>query len=80
MNTQHSPGEHWVAVHKGKTKTLFYDSFGRDPEELFPNISKKITSTEQDAEQRVEQTDCGQRCLAFLLICSIYGEEIAQMV
>jgi len=39
-----------------------YDSFGRD--------------ASQDAEQEESEDDCGQRCIAWLMLCKRYGHAI----
>lgn len=54
------PGEHWTAVADG----LLYDSFGRA--NLLNN--SRLLDVDLDAEQAIEEENCGQRCLAFLSV------------
>jgi hypothetical protein len=66
------PGEHWVAVADG----LLYDSFGRA--NLINNEALK--DTELDAEQLLEEENCGQRCLAWLSVHYQLGPQAAQSI
>ena len=63
------PGEHWTAVADG----LFYDSFGRA--NLIDNL--KLKDVDSDAEQALEEENCGQRCLAFLSVHNSLGPRAA---
>ena len=61
-------GGHWIALMKiGKEQFLMYDSFGRKCDELRKNC-KNIIDTEYDAEQRIDEMNCGQRCCAWLML------------
>lgn len=76
LDNSNQPGSHWTAVYKSKGKTIFYDSFGRGHKTILKplkNTHKTIKNTEDDAEQNIVETNCGQRCIAFLLICYKYG-------
>ena len=66
------PGEHWVAV----AGNYQYDSFGRR------NILHRrvLTDTDNDAEQQRSETNCGQRCLAWLLVFDYMGPEYAKTI
>lgn len=70
------PGEHWfgIVVEKGQNP-LVYDSFGR---KLIN--AKGFEDTEQDAEQDVEEENCGARTLAFLLAYDIGGRNLAKQI
>lgn len=78
-------GTHWVAVVKvkGTNKYIFYDSFGRPKQKILSDLhiaGGKIANTEQDAEQQTLETNCGQRCLSFLLVYHNHGEKIAMYI
>lgn len=80
-------GSHWVAIAKipGKQKkVLFYDSFGRKGSKIIPKLelsgNGRVINTDDDAEQGVMETDCGCRCLAFLLLCEHWGLEKAKLI
>jgi len=84
LDNSSQPGSHWIALFKTPRRgTIIYDSFGRKAKKI---LNKKLYSknplesigkyleTENDAEQRIDESNCGQRCLAWLLVCNLYGE------
>jgi hypothetical protein len=73
-------GEHWVSFYRGKKHLNYYDSYGRDFDELYKDSKQVVKSTENDAEQTLLEENCGQRCHAYLLICEEYGEEISYFI
>jgi hypothetical protein len=84
-------GSHWIALAKlphlypsGNSDTIIYDSFGRDYKRIIPNIQYSgngtIKNTDRDKEQKPLQTDCGARCLAWLLVFDNYGSAAAQKI
>jgi hypothetical protein len=74
LDTSDMPGSHWVSIYKNKSKYCIYDSFGRRSSKILPSlIEKRNTSfvksfqdSDYDAEQRIDENNCGQRCLAWL--------------
>ena len=67
------PGSHWCAVVKDKKYYIIYDSFGRDIK-----LKQKINiMTEDDAEQDINEQNCGQRCVAWLVVVAVKGIKIA---
>jgi hypothetical protein len=71
-------GSHWIAVAKipEKDTIICYDSFGRCFSKIIPSLKNngmKIMNTDQDAEQKIKETNCGARCLAFLVCFEQYG-------
>lgn len=74
INTKDAPGEHWCALYMFPSgNTIFYDSFGRTFEELFRQ-DDGIGNTEDDREQELIEQNCGQRCIAWLLLARTVGE------
>tara|TARA_R110000822_G_scaffold56916_10_gene143557 strand:- start:76 stop:534 length:459 start_codon:yes stop_codon:yes gene_type:complete len=80
-------GSHWVALAKlpyPSTDSMIYDSFGRDYKRILPNViysgNGKIKNTDRDVEQKILQTDCGARCLAWLMIFDKHGPNVAKMI
>jgi predicted SpoU family rRNA methylase len=78
-------GSHWLGVCKDKTKgkILVYDSFGRSIHEILPSIKGKgrnVKSTEYDKEQKIKETNCGARCLAFLKVFDEHGFNYAKYI
>lgn len=66
-------GIHWVAGINFKGHTYLYDSFGRS-NLIFPSLrNRKLIYTNPDKEQLEYQTDCGQRCIASLLVFYHHG-------
>jgi hypothetical protein len=73
-NTIKSGGEHWISIY-GK---YMYDSFGRKIQNMnakFKNMFKGFINSKNNVEQELLQTNCGQRCITWLLLCDIYGAE-----
>lgn len=70
LDKRRQQGSHWVAV----AGRLLYDSFGRK-HILGPSMN--FEDTERDAEQLVEEDNCGQRCLAWLGTYKLLGPEAA---
>ena len=84
LDTHNEPGSHWTAFYKHGKLTIIYDSFGRPVKNIFKSLrfgsGKKIDykeSNDYDAEQLVEEENCGQYSLAFLMFIKKYGVEKA---
>jgi len=80
-----SPGEHWIAIARGKTgNTWVYDSFGRPTDRVLKSMLKSgngdIQDTERDSEQLVREEDCGARSMAWLLVFDRFGAKKAAQV
>lgn len=81
-------GVHWLAVcWLGPRRRLLYDSFGRRslavttrPAILRGSPGTKIEDADRDAEQDELTEDCGSRCLAWLVVCSLQGPEAARTI
>lgn len=86
LDNSKEPGSHWVAIAKEpKTKkTLLYDSFGRKGIHIIPSLfhsgNGRIEDTEKDREQEIKETNCGQRCCAWLYLYDKYGEKYAKWI
>lgn len=73
-------GSHWVALVKypKQSKYLLYDSFGRKSSDIIPAALNKfgngnVIDTEYDKEQKVEEMNCGQRSLSFIILTDFFG-------
>lgn len=77
-------GSHWVAVARDGDRTYIYDSFGRDHRAIIPVLSRsgngRIINTDRDAEQHILETNCGARCLAWLVLIEKYGTDTAKLI
>jgi hypothetical protein len=66
---------------KSGKKVIFYDSFGRPSKSILPLLKGgNVINTEDDAEQKIQETNCGQRSCAWLLLFDRYGEKMALQV
>lgn len=79
-------GSHWVALAKipNSDDSILYDSFGRSHKQILPSLefsgNGSIFSDTDDAEQRVEQNDCGARSLGFLVFFDRYGVKDSMLI
>lgn len=85
LDTSSEPGSHWLAICKEKTHNILwaYDSFARNIHKILPSIDKShniIKSTEKDVEQKNEETNCGQRSLAFIDVFLKMGPKYAKYI
>jgi hypothetical protein len=84
LDTSKESGSHWVALAKNGDHSVLYDSFGREHPKIIPRLrysgNGKIVDTDRDAEQKVLETNCGARCLAWLCIFDKHGEDMAMLI
>ena len=77
-------GSHWVAIAKVNDETYIYDSFGRKNQQIIPSLSKSgngtIEDTDRDAEQKINELNCGNRSVAFLLLVDRFGINYAKLI
>ena len=79
-------GKHWVAIKRGDNGEIcVYDSFGRKPARLMPGALRRTGGShyghvDDDAEQAIRETNCGQRCLAWLIFAQKYGLDSAKLI
>lgn len=75
-------GSHWVGCVYDNNRYYFYDSFGRPGKQLKLEAleGKKVIDADLDPEQLVSQTNCGQRCLAWLWFADRYGVDNALLI
>jgi len=77
LDDSSQPGSHWVSLVKESDKMYVYDSFGRKTIKILPNLIQSgngvVMETENDAEQKKVEENCGQRSLASLCVYDNYG-------
>jgi len=77
-------GSHWISLGKLNKGSIVYDSFGRCHTQIIPNLkysgNGRISNTDRDSEQEIHQSDCGARCLAFLVVLDKYGPDVAKQI
>lgn len=77
LDTSDKNGSHWIALYKYNNQLYFYDSFGRP--NLLPELNYK-EALDYDAEQNIYMSDCGQRCITWLLFFNLYGPKMALLI
>lgn len=84
LDRSDQPGSHWISLAKIGDNTIVYDSFGRDYKKIIPSLkfsgNERIKNTDRDPEQRIEQTDCGARCLSWIMVLDKHGEDLAMKI
>ena len=80
LDNSSEPGSHWIAVYRSGNRLCCYDSFGRKTKQILPDVKirkgLRVVDSDLDAEQAIHETNCGQRCLAWL--CMTYEHGINQ--
>ena len=63
---------------------MIYDSFGRKYNKIIPSLNYsgngRLINTDLDAEQKISETDCGARSLAWLMVYDRHGSEMAELI
>ena len=86
LDTSKEPGSHWIALAKNHKAdhTMVYDSFGRHNHAIIPKLrysgNGRVIDADRDIEQKVLQTNCGARSLAWLCIYDKWGEDVARLI
>lgn len=81
FNNKSVKGEHWLAgICSLKTgKKYVYDSFARSPEHF--HLSREWYGTENTAEERIYETNCGQRSVIWLCLADAIGpDKVAKII
>lgn len=69
-------GEHWVAIWQENGDHYCFDSFGRSIDRIMPVFDRNAGGGviyNDDVIQKDSQEDCGQRCIAFLILANKFG-------
>lgn len=85
LDKSYEKGSHWVGLaNDGEGNTYLYDSFGRNPVKIIPNIYKskngKIFETDKKPEQMKRMKNCGQLTLTFLVMFDYFGSDVAKYI
>jgi len=82
VNTDSSKrkGMHWCAICRVNNTNYFYDSFGRYQSRLIPKLRGKYINSDLDVEQKKIESDCGQRCMAWLCVVHLLGIDYAVLI
>jgi hypothetical protein len=77
LDKSNQPGSHWIALARSPKHYIVYDSFGRNTKKILPTLTMSNIQTDNDAEQSPTEDNCGQRCLAWLLLFDNWGQRMA---
>ena len=82
LDKHNQAGSHWIGITRIGNRYYYYDSFGRRINKIMPGLSGrgKVIGDTKDKEQRVDETNCGQRCLSWLWILHNYGIKEALLI
>lgn len=69
LDKSYESGSHWCGLYKLDDQYIVYDSFGRKSSILGFPFKKNVTTTEEDPEQEIHETNCGARTVSFLCCC-----------
>ena len=76
LDKKNQPGSHWCGVVKHRKNYIVYDSFGRD----IKLKQQKNIMTEDDPEQDINESNCGQRSVAWLVVVAVRGIKVAMSI
>ena len=84
LDRSSQPGSHWIGVAYHNGNTIVYDSFGRKTSTIIPSLinsgNGRIIMTDDDAEQKIKENNCGQRVLAWLITFDRLGADMALLI
>ena len=89
INTDNGQGIHWTGVYQYHKKVYVWDSFGRDIKQLMPEFVQRArtqgydiikANKHYDNEQEANQSDCGLRSLAWLILAESKGIKTATLI
>lgn len=84
LDTSGEPGSHWISIANHNNKTYVYDSFGRSNVKIIKSLTYsgngKIIDTDRDVEQDLLETNCGARCLSWLVLFDGWGANVAKLI
>jgi hypothetical protein len=77
-------GSHWVGCILDNDIIYIFDTYNRSVKQILPAIYKFKNNTIRKGEKHVLEkdtgTDCGERCIAWLLLVDKYGIDIAKNI
>jgi hypothetical protein len=85
LDKSNQPGSHWIAcVLDGNDDIYIFDTYDRSIKKILPIIYKvkhhRILSGNKSVLQKIDGEDCGQRCIAWLLLVEKYGIDVAKKI
>ena len=84
LDKSNEGGSHWIGAVYDKGDIVCYDSYARKANKIIPSLKApkggRIINTDDDVEQKMKQTDCGARSLAWLLFFDRHGKKNAMLI
>ena len=89
INNDNGVGEHWLAVYQERHSVYVFDTFGRDMKILMPEFHARArtqgytiinANKKYEHEQEANQSDCGLRSLAWLILAESKGIKTATLI
>ena len=85
LDKSNQPGSHWVACVLDSNDDIYvFDTYDRIIRKILPIIYKvkhhRILSGNRSVLQKIDGEDCGQRCIAWLLLVDRYGIDVAKKI
>ena len=85
LDKSYQPGSHWVACVLDSNDDIYiFDTYDRSIKKILPSIYKvkhhRILSGNRSILEKIDGEDCGQRCIAWLLLVDRHGIDIAKKI
>jgi len=85
LDKSNQPGSHWIACVLDSNDDIYvFDTYDRIIRKILPIIYKvkhhRILSGNRSVLQKIDGEDCGQRCIAWLLLVDRYGIDVAKKI
>ena len=89
INNDNGVGEHWLSVYQERHSVYVFDTFGRDMKILMPEFHARAraqgysiinANKKYEHEQEANQSDCGLRSLAWLILAESKGIKTATLI
>ena len=89
INNDNGVGEHWLSVYQEHHSVYIFDTFGRDMKILMPEFHARAraqgysiinANKKYEHEQEANQSDCGLRSLAWLILAESKGIKTATII
>jgi len=83
LDTSNEPGSHWIGMYKkpDSHNIYVYDSFNRKVSHILPTFTRytpyhiEAIKSDKYVKQGNFESNCGQRCLTWLILVDKYGIE-----
>ena len=85
LDKSYQAGSHWVACVLDSNDDIYiFDTYDRSIRKILPSIYKvkhhRIMKGNRSVLEKDDGTDCGERCIAWLLLVEKYGIDVAKKI